>query len=436
MNYMRYFNQVTLSRKPSPIRKLTELLARSPPSMISLAGGMPNVETFPFAECDIKLRDGSSIYLGEKDMRVALQYCPTPGLSPLVDWLKQLQSRMHKPPLWSSLSHDATPLDVIVTSGSQDGLCKALEMLITPGDNILMDLPGYPGTLAVLNPLGANILGIESDHDGMVPESLLCALSKWDPEDANDANSDIPKVLIVIPNASNPAGATLTLERRKQIYAIAQKYNLLIIEDDPYFYLQFSKPYTPSFMSMDVDGRVLRSDSFSKILSSGVRLGFLTGPRPLLQRINLHMQVSVMHAAGMSQMMVLSFLQKIGIDGFLNHVDQVAEFYRTQKDAAMHSANQHLSGVAEWSEPKGGMFLWIKVPELTDTRAMIEEKALEKDIMLVPGCAFEACEDAPSQYLRAAFSVATPPEIDVAFQRLRILIEEEIYAQKKKSFSQ
>jgi len=427
MNYLRYLNSVALARKPSPIRKLTEILAKSPPTMISLAGGMPNAATFPFQECEIKTKDGSLLKIGEQDMKVALQYCPTQGLSSLIEWLKDLQMMIHAPPLWTT--ENPTHLDVIVTSGSQDGLCKAMEMMLSKGDKVLMDTPAYPGTLAILKPLGTNILAVKSDRDGMIPESLEEILSQWSPEDANDPSSDIPKVLVVIPNASNPTGATLPLERRKRIYAIAKTYNLLIIEDDPYFYLQFSKPYTPSFMSMDVDGRVLRSDSFSKIVSSGLRVGFLTGPKPLLERLTLHMQVSVMHCSAMSQMMILSFLRHHGHAGFLQHVDRVTDFYRSQKEKAVTAANEHLQGVAEWAEPKGGMFLWIKVPGIADTKSMIEEKALVKEVMLVPGCAFEVDEAAPSQYLRAAFSVATGEQIDVAFQRLRILIDEEIQAQ-------
>jgi len=431
VNYLRYLNSVSLARKPSPIRKLTEILANSPPSMISLAGGMPNSATFPFQECEIRTKDGNVLKLGEKDMKVALQYCPSQGLGSLIDWLKALQMMIHAPPLWKSKTENSTELDLIVTSGSQDGLCKAMEMMLSKGDNVLMDTPAYPGTLAILRPLGTNILAVKSDHDGMIPESLEEILSQWSPEDAEDPSSDIPKVLIVIPNAGNPSGSTLPLERRKKIYEIAQKYNLLIVEDDPYFYLQFSKPYLPSFMSMDVDGRVLRSDSFSKILSSGLRVGFLTGPKPLLQRLTLHMQVSVMHCSAMSQMMILSFLQQHGHHGFLEHVDRVTDFYRSQKEKAVSAANTHLHGLAEWAEPKGGMFLWIKVPGLADTKSMIEEKAMAKEVLLVPGCVFEVDEAAPSQYLRAAFSVATGEQIDEAFQRLKVLIEEELASAQK-----
>jgi len=424
MNYLRYLNSVSMSRKPSPLRKLAELLDKSPPTMISLAEGRPNAATFPFLECEINTKDGNILKIGEQDMEVALQYGPTPGQGPLRDWLKELQMMIHAPPLWSN--QHLTEFDVIVTAGSQDGLCKAMEMMLSKGDKVLMDSPAYPGTLAILRPLGANILAVKSDQDGMIPESLEEILSPWSPEDVNDPSSDIPKVLVVIPNASNPTGATIPLERRKRIYAIAQTYNLLIVEDDPYFYLQFSKPYAPSFMSMDVDGRVLRSDSFSKILSSGLRAGFLTGPKPLIERLTLHMQVSSVHCSAMSQMMILSYLHHQGHAGFLQHVDHVTDFYRSQKEKAVAAANKHLQGVAEWTEPKGGMFLWIRVPGISDTKLMIEEKALAKEVMLVPGCVFEVDEAAPSQYLRAAFSVATEEQIDVAFRRLRILIEEEI----------
>jgi len=150
INYLRYLNPISLARKPSPIRKLTEILASSPPSMISLAGGMPNAATFPFEECEIKTKDGNVLKLGENDMKVALQYCPTQGLGPLIEWLKELQKTIHDPPHWKSGAVNQAELDVIVTSGSQDGLCKAMEMMLSKGDKVLMDTPAYPGTLAIL----------------------------------------------------------------------------------------------------------------------------------------------------------------------------------------------------------------------------------------------------------------------------------------------
>uniref|UniRef100_S4RF99 Aminoadipate aminotransferase n=1 Tax=Petromyzon marinus TaxID=7757 RepID=S4RF99_PETMA len=218
----------------------------------------------------------------------------------LIDWFKQLQTRVHNPPTRKFESTD-TEMTVCITTGSQEAISKVFEMLITPGDYVLMDTPTYPGTLIAVEPLGARVLSVAGDAQGMIPADLRRVLSPWSPSDARVPASGIPRVLCTVPNGGNPTGASLSTDRKREIYRIAQEYDLLIIEDDPYFYLQFKKPWSESFLSMDVDGRVIRTDSFSKIISSGLRLGFLTGPKKLVNRVILHMQTSTMHTSTFSQ---------------------------------------------------------------------------------------------------------------------------------------
>lgn len=415
MNYTRFLTAVSAARKPSPIRMLTELQQRSPLSLISLAGGAPNPNTFPFESASIKVKNGQTITFDETTMKKALQYSSSNGIPELLTWMKKLQKDLHNPP---------THTDMCVTTGSQEGLCKVFEMLVNPGDNVLLDSPTYPGTLAALQPLGCNIINVPSDQYGMIPAALKEVLSRWDPSDVHKPDSTAPKVLYTIPNGGNPTGASMTAQRKQEVYELARQYDMLIIEDDPYYFLQFDKPWAPTFLSMDVDGRIIRTDSFSKILSSGLRIGFITGPKPLVDRVVLHIQASTMHTSTFTQLMVSQLLHGWGQEGFLQHIDGVIEFYRKQRDAMISSADKWLKDVAEWHSPSAGMFLWIKLKGIADTQQLIMEKALEKEVLMVPGGAFMINNSDPSPYVRAAFSLSTPEQIDEAFRRLSSLIKD------------
>nr|KAF6478871.1 aminoadipate aminotransferase [Molossus molossus] len=177
---------------------------------------------------------------------------------------------------------------------------------------------------------------------------------------------------------------------------------------------------------MDTDGRVIRADSFSKILSSGLRIGFITGPKPLIERVVLHTQVSTLHPSTFTQLMVSQLLHQWGEEGFLAHVERVIDYYRKQKDALLAAADKWLSGLAEWHAPTAGMFVWIKIKGISDVKKLIEEKAIKKEILMVPGNAFYIDSSAPSPYFRASFSLASPEQMDTAFQRLAQLIKESI----------
>uniref|UniRef100_A0A8C4MYR8 Kynurenine/alpha-aminoadipate aminotransferase, mitochondrial n=1 Tax=Equus asinus asinus TaxID=83772 RepID=A0A8C4MYR8_EQUAS len=408
MNYSRFLTAQSAARKPSAIRLLTELLGKIPKSTISLAPGAPNPNVFPFKTVAVTLEDGKTIEFHEEMMKKALQYSPSSGIPELLSWLKQLQIRLHNPPTIHYPSSQGQ-MEICVTSGSQDGLCKAFEMIINPGDNILISEPVYPGTLQALQPLGCNIINVSSDEYGIIPDSLREILSKWKPEDSKDPKKNTPKFLYIIPNGSNPTGDSLTANRKKEIYELARKYDFLIIEDDPYYFLQFNKPWVPSFLSMDVDGRVIRADSFSKVLSSGLRIGFITGPKRLIERIVLHTQVSSLHPNTFAQFLISHLLCQWGEEGFLAHVERYC-----------------ILGLAEWHVPTGGIFLWIKIKGINDVTHLIEEKALKNEVLVTPGNVFFIDSSAPCPYFRVSYSLASPEEMDVALQRLAQVIRESL----------
>jgi len=424
LKYARFINSISRERQPSLIREMTKILASAPPEMIPLSGGLPNPKLFPFKEINVQVAGGSPISLSGKSLDQALQYLPTGGLPALVTQLKGLQMDAHSPPaeVWENS-------DIIVTSGSQDGLCKCLEILMEPGATVILEDYVYSGVLSILNPFKPKYHTIDADSEGMNPDSLQKVLSQWTP---GVEDPTAPKFLYINPTGANPTGTVLTAERRQQIYKICSKYNLLILEDDPYYYLQFqpSANRPSSFLNIDTEGRVVRFDSFSKILSSGIRLGFVTGPKPIIERINLHMQVSVLHASSLSQVLVSELLSQWGKDGFNQHIKSVEDFYEARRNGLLSAADKHIKGLCEYSVPLGGMFLWIKVPDLSSTWDMIMERGLKQNIMLMPGKAFQTDGSKSCQYLRAAFSIAPEENFEPAMERLAKLIKAEIELEK------
>ncbi|XP_045432475.1 kynurenine/alpha-aminoadipate aminotransferase, mitochondrial isoform X3 [Pipistrellus kuhlii] len=378
MNYARFITAKSAARRPSPIRVYTELQNRAPKSVISLATGSPNPNTFPFKTATINIGNQKAIQFDEQIMKRALQYSESAGIPELLSWLKKLQVKLHNPPTVHYPSSQGQ-MDICVTSGSQDGLCKVFEMIINRGDNILLNEPVYSGTLQALRPMGCNMINVPSDEYGIIPDSLKEILSKWKPEDSKNPEKNTPKFLYTVPNGDNPTGNSLTSNRKNEIYELARKYDFLIIEDDPYYFLQFNKPWAPTFLSMDVDGRVIRADSFSKVLSSGLRIGFITGPKPLIERIVLHTQVSTLHTSTFTQLMVSQLLHQWGEEGFLAHIERVIDYYRKQKDALLKAADKWLSGLAEWHAPTAGMFVWFKIKGISDVKKLVEEKAIKKE---------------------------------------------------------
>ncbi|CAF1131483.1 unnamed protein product [Rotaria sp. Silwood1] len=412
LDYARFLSKAAARRQPSAIREATQLFARSPPSTISFASGSPNTSLFPFKEATVTLIDGSNVQLDTSAMSKALQYLPTPGQADLLEWLKKLQNSYHSP-------NDFKRYDLCITNGSMEGLSKVFELVLNPGDPILVDSPCYSGSLDFLRGFGADIISIDTDSNGMNAENLNNTLSNW------STAKNLPKALYTIPNGSNPTGASMNLERKKAIYEIAKKYNLLIIEDDPYYFLQFTKP-APSFLSMDIDGRVIRLDSMSKVLSAGMRLGFVTAPIPLWQKLVYHQQVTSMHASSLSQMLALKLFEKWNLSGFNEHTQRISKFYQNQKTLMVNAINKHLKGMVTFNEPTAGMFIWLKINGIEDTRKLIYEKALRQEVLLLPGSAFFFDQSKSYPFVRVSYSLCTPEQIETGMARFGKVLQEEL----------
>ncbi|XP_070164915.1 kynurenine/alpha-aminoadipate aminotransferase, mitochondrial isoform X2 [Polyergus mexicanus] len=229
MDYSYFKTEISKRRQPATTRELTKIAYAAPKSTISLAEGMPNEETFPFTEISVKLYDGSSFILDESELGAALQYIPTQGYPPLVQALREFQRMAHAPPLWESR-------DILVVSGSQDGLSKTLEAIIGTGDPILVPDSFYPGVEVVITPHKAELVTISQDDDGPIPEVLREIL-----KNRAFSGAKMPKIMYINSTGTNPTGIIIPLERRKEIYRIACEYNFLILDDDPYHFIHFDK---------------------------------------------------------------------------------------------------------------------------------------------------------------------------------------------------
>ncbi|XP_017888978.1 kynurenine/alpha-aminoadipate aminotransferase, mitochondrial-like [Ceratina calcarata] len=414
MNYSSFETEVSKRRRPATIRELTKLAYSSPKSVISLAEGMPNEETFPFTEISIKLKDGSSFTLEDRELGAALQYIPSQGYPPLLQTLREFQRRAHAPPLWESR-------DIVVVSGAQDGLSKTLEAIIGPGDPLLVHDPFYPGVDVVVAPYQTELIPIPQDEQGMVPEILRETL-----RNRELSGKKMPKIMYINATGTNPTGVVIPLERRKEIYRIACEYNFLILDDDPYHFMYFEDVEPKSFLSLDTEGRVIRLDSFSKVISSGLRLGFVTAPAPLIASIERHLQSSHLHAPTLSQVILYKLMKLWGYDGLMDHFMWTRHFYKQRRDFIAGIAEKHLNGLADISLPQSGFFLWIRVRGIKDTWKMIMQRGIKENVIMAPGAAFMKDSTKPCNAIRASFSKASYEEMDLAMQRLGNLIRAEL----------
>jgi kynurenine/2-aminoadipate aminotransferase len=432
-----FLSAVASKRQPSPTRTLIPLMKI--PGMLSLGTGVPNPACFPFTAMSFTLTSGETVALTPEELSESLQYSATPGVPALLEQLRELQLRDHTP------GYDASELSISVSTGSQDALAKAFGMLINPGDTVLVENPTYSGALAILRPLGANLVGVDVDSEGLVPSSLAAALAKLPTSGAQK-----PRVLYTIVTGQNPAGVSTTAARKAEVYALAQQHNLCILEDDPYWNLAFGRdkappagqeasyapPVSTSYLSLDTDGRVLRFDSFSKVLSSGMRLGFVTGPKPWVEQLNLSTQALSIHPSGVPQVLAARLLKTWGAAGWAKHVRATKLFYHRRRDVLLEIMERHFAGLnVSYDTPDAGMFVWIKVRGLgSDAKTLIEDKAVKEKVLLLPGEAFlvdpaaQAAAKPDELYVRACFSIATDEEMDEAIRRFAGLLRKETEA--------
>ncbi|XP_069165273.1 kynurenine/alpha-aminoadipate aminotransferase, mitochondrial [Procambarus clarkii] len=411
MELSRFFSDVGLRRKFTATEQLDNRKESNKKSRsIWLTGGMPNPTTFPILDATFTLRDGQILTINKDLMASALQYSASSGFPPLVKQLQEMSEELHHPPGGCERS-------VAVTLGSIHGLSMAFTQLLNPGDSVLLQEPCSIGVVNALNVIRARIIPVTTGDQGLEPSQLREALAK--------SASCPAKVIYLNPTANNPTGTTIDEASRREIYSIACEHDLIILEDDPYYFLHFCEKALPSFLELDIEGRVVRFDSFSKTVSAGLRIGYVTGPKPLIERIVMDVMSTVLHASVLPQVMLSEILRRWGLQGYLHHGREVRDLYRERRDIMQCAAERHLTGLCEWRLASGGMFFWIKVLGLEDSRALVEEKAARRGVVAVPGCCFMVKEKDPCSYLRVSYSVVTPDEMDKAFKLLAKAIREE-----------
>ncbi|KAG5644173.1 hypothetical protein DXG03_009014 [Asterophora parasitica] len=416
--YTSFLSDAAKKQKASPIRDLWPF--EHVPGMISLLAGKPNPETFPFESLAISARSPTkellNLTLDGEELAEGLQYGITPGLPSLVRWIHGLQEITHG----RKANED---WGITIGAGSQDLIYKAVIALVNPTDSVLLESPLYAGVMPIFESLSCEKIEVHTDADGISSSSLRDILENW------PAGKPKPRVLYTVPYGCNPTGMTATIERRKEVLRLAHEHDFIILEDDPYYYLYYGETARPpSYFSLELEepvvGRVLRFDSLSKILSAGIRIGFASGPKPLLNAIDRHTSASNLQTASLTQAIVFKLLEQWGYEGFKAHTENVSAFYRDRRDVFERAMQTHLKGLAEWTTPQAGMFFWFKLlltadaSVAGDSEDVVRTKATERGVLALPGTIFLP-NGQKTSYVRASFSLNTEAEIFEALRRLR-----------------
>ncbi len=381
----------TLARRaerlnPSIIREILKVTER--PGIISLAGGLPSADTFPVEA----MRQAADRVLTETP-REALQYAASEGYAPLREWVA---TQMGAQGLRAEASQ------VLITTGSQQGLDLAAKVLIDAGSLVAVESPTYLGALQAFAPYEPEFHAVPCDDEGPLPDGL--------------SQAEGARFLYVLPNFQNPSGRCIGEARRAAIVAEAQRLRLPLIEDNPYGDLWFDAP-PPAPLAARAPDDVLYLGSFSKVLAPGLRLGYLVAPKPLFPKLLQAKQAADLHTPGYNQRIVHEVIK----DGFLDqHVPTIRARYKAHRDAMRAALEHHMQGLpgggCRWKVPVGGMFFWLELPEGIDAMALLP-LAVEEGVAFVPGSAFY-CEAARADTLRLSFVTVAPDKIEAGVAKL------------------
>ena len=374
--------------KASEIRELLALTAD--PSIISFAGGLPAAELFPID----KWIEASNKVM-KNNGAAALQYGPTDGYARLRE---HCVTRMEKVGC-----KDVKPEDIQILSGSQQGLDFVPRIFIDPGDCIIVESPTYLGALNAFKAYEPKFLQVALDEDGMILEDLEEKLK----------NHDNVKFIYVISDFQNPSGKTWTLERRKGLIELANKYDVMILEDNPYGELRFEGEVQPSLRSLDTEDRVIFMGTFSKIFSPGIRVGWFNAAPKVLEKFNLVKQGADLQTSTTTQMILSQFLDDNDLEA---HIDQIIKVYGKRKNVMVDAMKKYFPEEVTFTNPEGGLFLWVTLPEGLNARD-IAVKAIEQKVAFVPGGAFYP-ESPEENHFRLNYSCMPEDKIEEGIKRL------------------
>ena len=374
--------------KASEIREILKITER--PEIISFAGGLPAPELFPIDEL---LSISTNVLKNEG--RIALQYSPTEGYLLLREMIaKQLMSKAHVTTIAQ---------DVLITSGSQQGIDFCAKIFLNDVDTIICEDPSYLGAINVFNAHHAKYVTIPMDNDGMIIDELEKVLS----------SGVKAKFIYVIPDFQNPTGVTMSIERRKKLVELAKQYKIPVIEDNPYGDIVFEGERNPAIKSFDTDGWVIYLGSFSKVLCPGLRIGWLCADSALLQKFILLKQVSDLQCNNLTQREIGGYMKQYDL---FSHVNEIINVYKKRKETMIEAIEQSFPKLLKYTNPKGGLFMWVELPQHIDAATLLVE-ALKENVAFVPGAPFFA-NGGNHNYLRLNYSNMSEENIKIGIHRL------------------
>lgn len=399
--WKRRYAQRTQHMSSSTIRELLKLTEQ--PDIISFAGGLPAPELFP-----VEAFQAAADRVLQKHGQKALQYSTTEGYLPLREFIVQKMGEY---------GIKATPDNILITSGSQQALDLIGKLLINPGDLILTERPTYLGALQAWRAYQADYISVPVDDEGLQTNQLEEALAAG------------PKFMYILPNFQNPAGVTLSLERRQRLISMADRYGIPIIEDDPYGELRFEGEHIPPLVTLDANrlngrspshnglgffrGNVIYLSTFSKTLAPGLRLAWIVAPTDVIRMCVTAKQGMDLHTGSFVQMAAYEMIK----DGYLKgHVRKIRQVYSERRDIMLQAMETHFPATVHWTHPSGGLFLWVTLPDGMDAAEVLQE-AIAHKVAFVPGISFYP-DGSGRNTFRLNFSNAQPEQIEQGIERL------------------
>jgi len=387
-----FFAKRTKNITGSQIRHFFALTEQ--PEVISFAGGFPGNDYFP--KEDIA---NSLVHLVREEGRQALQYSPTEGTCDLRMVLSEKMYREGKP---------CEAENLIITDGSQQGIDLLGRILINPGDPVLVEEPAYIGGMSVFKSYGGITLGIDMDSEGPIPARMEQTIIRW------TENNKKPKIFYTVPNFQNPTGITTSLKRRYEILALASRYNLVIIEDDPYGELFYDEDIPLSYKALDREDRVIFLGSYSKVLIPGIRIGWLAGPGQLIEKVTMAKQTADLCSSSLGQQLAC----KLSSEGFVDkHVNRLRKLYRQKRDVMIDSMEKYFPPDINYSRPGGGFFIWVNFPAYYPSSKELLDLSLKQNVAFVHGEGFSS-NGGGWHSARFSFSQPSIEDIIIGIRRL------------------
>mgnify|MGYP002724699325 FL=1 len=384
------FSDRVQALKPSAIREIFKYAAD--PEVVSLSAGNPSPEAFPIEE----IKEISSRLLEENPIGV-LQYSVTEGYPQLRETLKEYMKSHH------NVGRDFD--DILITTGAQQIMDLATKSLVNEGDVVITEAPSFIGSLNTFRSYNAKLVGVKIDDDGMNMEELEKALQ-------THKNA---RFIYTIPNFQNPSGITMSLEKRKKMYELAKKYNVLILEDNPYGDLRYSGEYIPCIKSFDDEGIVLYAGSMSKVISPGIRVAYVIAPKPIFQKMVVCKQGNDVHTNIWSQMVCNELMTKYDFD---THLEKLRNLYRKKAQFMMDLMDKYLVPMGiTYAKITGGLFTMCTLPDYVDMQEFCKD-AIKNKVCVVPGNAFLTDESEECHTFRVNFSTPTDEQLEKGIKLL------------------